>query len=35
VKAGTYVLRVRVDGAASPVDLDASQTPVAPKAKIP
>ncbi|PVM82184.1 DUF4255 domain-containing protein [Caulobacter endophyticus] len=35
VKAGTYVVRVRVDGAASAVDLDASQAPVAPKAKIP
>lgn len=35
VKAGDYVLRVRVDGAPSPLDLDASQTPVTPKVTVP
>jgi hypothetical protein len=29
------VLRVRIDGAESPVDLDASRTPTAPKGTIP
>jgi hypothetical protein len=35
VTAGDYVLRVRIDGAESPVDLDASRTPTAPKGTIP
>lgn len=35
VKAGDYVVRVRIDGAASPLDLDASQTPIAPRVGIP
>jgi hypothetical protein len=35
VAAGDYVLRVRIDGAESPVDLDASRTPTAPKGTIP
>jgi hypothetical protein len=35
VAAGDYVVRVRIDGAASPVDLDAGQAPAAPKVTIP
>jgi hypothetical protein len=35
VAAGDYVVRVRVDGAATPLDLDANQAPVAPKVTIP
>jgi len=35
VVAGDYAVRVRIDGAASPVQLDASQAPVAPKASLP
>ncbi len=33
--AGSYLLRVRVDGAASPLDLDAGGVPVGPQATIP
>jgi hypothetical protein len=35
VTAGDYVFRVRIDGAESPLDLDANRTPVAPKGTIP
>lgn len=35
VTAGDYVFRVRVDGAESPMELNASRTPTAPKGTIP
>jgi hypothetical protein len=35
VVAGDYFVQTRVDGAASPLELDANRAPVAPKAKIP
>ena len=35
VTAGEYLFRVRVDGAESPLTLDAQRTPIAPKAAIP
>jgi hypothetical protein len=35
VTAGDYLLRVRVDGAESPLDLDANRAPIAPKVTIP
>jgi hypothetical protein len=35
VTAGAYVLRVRIDGAESLLDLDANRTPIAPRGMIP
>jgi len=35
VTAGTYVFRVRIDGAESPLELDANRVPTAPKGTIP
>ena len=35
VTAGDYLFRVRIDGAESPLELDANRTPIAPKGTIP
>jgi hypothetical protein len=35
VTAGDYLFRVRVDGAESPLELDANRIPIAPKETIP
>jgi Pvc16 N-terminal domain len=35
VTAGDYLIRVRIDGAESPLDLDANRAPIAPKVTIP
>jgi hypothetical protein len=35
IAAGDYLLRVRIDGAESPLELDANRVPIAPKVTIP
>lgn len=35
VAAGDYLFRIRVDGAESPLELDANRTPIAPRGRIP